>query len=346
VGTDTTHYDYDAMGNLLSVILPKGSHIDYVADGAGRRIIRKTNGQITNRWLYSDELRISGEIDSAGNVLSHFIYATKQNVPEYVVKSGIIYRVVTDQLGSVKQVINSITGEVVQSMDYDEVGNVINSTGQQIVPFGFAGGIYDSQTGLVRFGARDYDAMSGRWTMKDPLLFASQTTNHYSYAKRDPINFVDHKGLDATQNAEMALGAFTVGASFVSLLTDILDFVGWGNEPATITRGVSPTVGLFADMFGMMAGGFNYARAYWGKLSVNEMQTDQVSALLAKTGASENTLNLSGLIVSGMFFATTAWALEENPFSPLKQIVYSCAFLSTIIAGGQLWITAEINLGK
>jgi RHS repeat-associated protein len=35
-------------------------------------------------------------------------------------------------------------------------------------PFGFAGGLYDPDTGLVRFGARDYDAAAGRWTANDP----------------------------------------------------------------------------------------------------------------------------------------------------------------------------------
>ncbi|MCB9610787.1 MAG: hypothetical protein H6716_29655, partial [Polyangiaceae bacterium] len=39
---------------------------------------------------------------------------------------------------------------------------------EDFVPFGFAGGIHDADTGLVRFGARDYDAVTGRWTSKDP----------------------------------------------------------------------------------------------------------------------------------------------------------------------------------
>ena len=51
-----------------------------------------------------------------------------------------------------------------QEIDYDELGNVTNDTSPGLTPFGFAGGLYDKDTGLVRFGARDYDASVGRWT--------------------------------------------------------------------------------------------------------------------------------------------------------------------------------------
>ncbi len=47
-------------------------------------------------------------------------------------------------------------------MDYDDWGRVINDTNLGFQPFGFAGGLYDRDTGLVRFGARDYDPETGR----------------------------------------------------------------------------------------------------------------------------------------------------------------------------------------
>jgi RHS repeat-associated protein len=39
-------------------------------------------------------------------------------------------------------------------------------------PFGFADGLYDRDTDLVRFGARDYDLETSRWTAKDPIGFS------------------------------------------------------------------------------------------------------------------------------------------------------------------------------
>lgn len=56
------------------------------------------------------------------------------------------------------------------------------------------GGLFDGQTGLVRFGARDYDPETGRFTAKDPTLFGGDNTNLYAYALGDPVNLRDPGG--------------------------------------------------------------------------------------------------------------------------------------------------------
>ena len=76
---------------------------------------------------------------------------------------------------------------------YDPYGKVIKDTNPGFQPFGFAGGLYDHQTGLVRFGARDYDAETGRWTSKDPAGFAGGL-NLYQYAVNNPVNLIDPNG--------------------------------------------------------------------------------------------------------------------------------------------------------
>lgn len=50
-------------------------------------------------------------------------------------------------------------------------------------------------TGLVRFGARDYDPVTGRWTAKDPIGFGGGDLNLYAYVGYDPINEIDPSGL-------------------------------------------------------------------------------------------------------------------------------------------------------
>jgi len=191
----TTAYAYDVLGNLTSVTLPAGTVIDYVVDGRNRRVGKKVNGTLVQGFIYGDQLNPVAELDGAGNIVSRFVYGTRANVPDYMVRGGVTYRIISDHLGSPRLVVDATTGAIVQRMDYDEFGNVLSDTNPGFQPFGFAGGVYDQDTGLVRFGARDYDPDTGRWTAKDPILFAGGDTNLYGYVLQDPVNFVDPEGL-------------------------------------------------------------------------------------------------------------------------------------------------------
>lgn len=50
----------------------------------------------------------------------------------------------------------------------------------------------------MRFGTRDYDSQTGRWTAKDPIKFNALGTNLYGYVVSDPVGFIDPSGLDIT----------------------------------------------------------------------------------------------------------------------------------------------------
>ncbi|MDZ4378768.1 MAG: RHS repeat-associated core domain-containing protein, partial [Xanthomonadaceae bacterium] len=188
-----TAYHYDAVGNLRAVVLPNNKTIAYLIDGQDRRIGKQVDGVLVQGLLYGDQLNPVAELDGRGNVVARFVYADQANVPAYMVKNGVSYRIVSDHLGSVRLVIEAATGAVAQRMDYDAFGNVVADTNPGFQPFGFAGGLYDRDTGLVRFGARDYDPEIGRWTAKDPIGFGGGDYGLYSYAGSDPINFVDPK---------------------------------------------------------------------------------------------------------------------------------------------------------
>jgi RHS repeat-associated protein len=71
---------------------------------------------------------------------------------------------------------------------------VVEDSNEGFQPFGFAGGLYDRDTELIRFGARDYDPKLGRWTAKDPILFGGGDSNLLCYVGDDPVNGLDPTG--------------------------------------------------------------------------------------------------------------------------------------------------------
>jgi len=193
-GGQSTLYDYDAFGNLRGVTLPGGTQIDYVVDGHNRRVGKRVDAVKVQDFLYDGQLRIVAELDGANAIVSTFAYGSRPNVPDYLVRAGVTYRILTDELGSPRLVVDATTGTVAQRMDFDEFGNVLQDTNPGFQPFGFAGGLYDVDTKLVRFGARDYDPSIGRWTAKDPSGFRGGGPNLYAYVANDPVNLIDRTG--------------------------------------------------------------------------------------------------------------------------------------------------------
>lgn len=189
----TTHYTYDELGNLLQIMMPGDLIIDYIIDGSNRRIGKKVNGELIHGFLYKDQVNPIAVLDGSNNVIGRFVYGTKINVPDFMVKEGKTYRIISDHLGSPRLVVDTETGGVVQRVDYDPWGNVIQDTNPGFQPFGFAGGIYDQHTELLRFGARDYDPHIGRWITKDTMMFTGGL-NLYGYNINNPVNLIDIDG--------------------------------------------------------------------------------------------------------------------------------------------------------
>jgi RHS repeat-associated protein len=102
-------------------------------------------------------------------------------------------------------------------IDYDSFGARyvrLDSLGFEI-PLGFAGGLYDPETRLCRFGYRDYDTDTGRWTAKDPILFSGGDTNLYRYCVNDPVNWVDP---DGTFAIIPVIGTILAGATVIGIV--------------------------------------------------------------------------------------------------------------------------------
>jgi RHS repeat-associated protein len=192
----------------MHVTLPGGIQIDYLIDGQNRRIGKEVNGTLVQVFLYQDGLKPIAELDGSNHIVSIFVYGSRSNVPDYMVRGGVTYRIISDHLGSPRLVMNSGTGAILQRIDYDEFGNILQDTNPGFQPFGFAGGLYDRDTKLTRFGTRDYNSETGRWTAKDPIGFGGREANLYSYVINDPINSQDPFGLQSGLDFESPIDTF------------------------------------------------------------------------------------------------------------------------------------------
>lgn len=186
------------------------TEIRYIIDGRNRRIGRELWESSTQTLLddgryliYRDSLNPAGEVDALGALRITYVYVTKPNVPDYFInhepgKAGT-YRILSDHLGSPRVVIRLSDGVVAERLDYTSFGQLTRTTylsdiEYTPIPFGFAGGLHDEYTGLIRFGARDYDPEAGRWTAKDPILFNGGATNLFEYVAGEPVNRKDSTG--------------------------------------------------------------------------------------------------------------------------------------------------------
>jgi RHS repeat-associated protein len=120
----------------------------------------------------------------------------------------VVEVVITDALGNIR-VITDDKGNVLERHDYLPFGEECTSgpcaanpgvgAGQ---PRKFTGKERDVETGLDYFGARYYNANTGRFTTVDPVLNTTaalvdpQRWNRYAYGRNNPLRYVDPDGKD------------------------------------------------------------------------------------------------------------------------------------------------------
>lgn len=191
--TKERNYSYDVFGNLKSVTWASQKQ-EYKYDPYDRPIGRIQNSSLVGGYIYGLDSMPFAELNENGRIINVYLYADGYT-PVAMQKAGIEYYFISDTRGSVRMVVKSDTGEIRQQISYDSFGKVLEDTNPGYQPFGFAGGIYDPRTELVRFGARDYQPETGRWTSENPIHFLGGDINLYAYVANDPINFTNPSGL-------------------------------------------------------------------------------------------------------------------------------------------------------
>jgi len=145
---------------------------------------------------------------------------------------GARYYVGSDHLGTPK-VITENTGNIVRQMEYDSWGVKTSDTNPGFdLPVGFAGGIPDDATGLVRFGFRDYEPETGRWAAKDLIFFDGGQANLYVYVGNDSVNYRDLSGLDRYSTG-LSTASFFVNRLAIAA-PEVLKPIGIGLSAANV----------------------------------------------------------------------------------------------------------------
>jgi RHS repeat-associated protein len=110
-------------------------------------------------------------------------------------EDGAVAYLYYDQVGSLRVVADE-SGNVIKEVLYDPFGGIIEDSSPEFrIPIGFAGGLHDRDLGFVRFGWRDYDTFTSRWTAPDPMGDAGGDPDWYGYCLDDPVNGIDPLGL-------------------------------------------------------------------------------------------------------------------------------------------------------
>lgn len=185
-------FGYNAAGQVATV-RGHGRQVDYLYDEAGQRILKRVDGVPVLAFVDGDVLDADHHIRP-------------------VEVSGWRIGMLTD--GRFSPVFADGRGTTLVNgsgrLSWPEPFGVRVDVGSDHAGWEYAQKAYDSDTGTIRMGLRDYDPTLGRFTTPDPLYFLQPALcgsdplqcNLFVYALNSPLGYVDPDGLAASDWAD------------------------------------------------------------------------------------------------------------------------------------------------
>ncbi len=188
-GTSTISYEYDHNNDRIKLV-----------EGGDTTIYPTSNYEVKN-----------GEIKVSLN-LADTLVATDDN--------GTLNHVHTDHLGGTN-ITTDTTGVITQTLDYYPFGDTRVDVGADNETKQYTGYTKDASTGLHYAGARYYKNNIGRFISQDPastfeserFLTDPQQLNTYTYARNNPIAYIDNNGENAEAVIDIDQSTITVRAN-------------------------------------------------------------------------------------------------------------------------------------
>ena len=193
--TDATYrdktYQYNARNQLIAYREHYVLKASYTYDAEGYRSSKTVDGTTTK--FYWDRGYTSNESDGTNFTAKNTIgingiiaRKTGSQTPVYLMK---------DVHGDTTALLRS--NSQVGTYDYDEYGNLTDSTGTIDNPYRYCGEYADSETGFIYLRNRYYSPELGRFTSEDP---AKDGDNWYAYCNNNPVKYTDPWGLVAGEH--------------------------------------------------------------------------------------------------------------------------------------------------
>ena len=178
-----------------SVPLSKDETI-YTYDGDGGRVMRVAplNSTVYIGSSYESEGTPGKPADK--NTKHIYMGSTRICSIETTPTAMHTYYTHSDHLGS-SNIITDESGTVVNILEYSPFGEVSRNPGNYSTDKRFTGKIYDDSSALYYYGARYYDPEIGRFITADAVIAYPndpQCFNRYSYARNNPIVYIDPSG--------------------------------------------------------------------------------------------------------------------------------------------------------
>ncbi len=228
-----TLYEYEQDYRLVKAEKrDTGEIFEFSHDEDGQREAKYRNGEIVEVYKWLDFIRLVGFHNGEDGY--RFVYDGNERTPYAMQREdGAVAYLHYDQIGSLRVVADE-SGNVIKDVLYDPFGGIIEDSNPDLrIPIGFAGGLHDRDLGFVRFGWRDYDTFTSRWTAPDPMGDAGGDPDWYGYCLDDPVNAIDPKGLFAWLSQLLAKGAANEAADTY----EAMEHIDWGGDGRSVTDG-------------------------------------------------------------------------------------------------------------
>ena len=214
-------------------------------DGDGKRVKSVETTSVGTTTTYF----VGGHYELTGAESTKYYFAGSTRIA--MRKGNTLYYLLGDHLGSTS-IVTDASGNKVSEMRYKAWGEVRYNWGVTPTDYGFTGQYsHQSDFGLMFYNSRYYDSYLNHFTQPDSIVpdpYNSQDYDRYSYARNNPLRYVDPSGHTPVCIMGGANGSCLTWAGLAEAgNNDAAGFEGLNNDIQARIAGKMMDLGIYKD---------------------------------------------------------------------------------------------------